>query len=75
MVLCSFRKVYNKNKDKTFFFFSEEWRKEVVPGQNFNKQVPSAQQQQGNFAEVCPGAGSLVNKTGFPDCPVNPKTY
>ncbi len=66
--------VYNKNKDKTFFFWSEEWRKDKVPGQTFNQQVPDVQQQQGNFADVCPGAGSAVNKTGFPDCPVNPKT-
>src|SRR5712692_1916228 len=34
--------VYNKSKDKTFFFFSEEWRKDRVPGQNFNVTVPSA---------------------------------
>ena len=67
--------IYNKNKDKTFFFFSEEWRKEVVPGATYNQQVPSAQEQQGNFADVCPGAGSAVNKTGFPDCPVNPATH
>src|ERR1700733_13348941 len=24
---------YNKNKQKTFFFWSEEWRKDIVPGQ------------------------------------------
>src|SRR5580704_1622845 len=67
--------VYNKNKDKTFFFFSEEWRRDLVPGQTFNTPVPDAAQQQGNFADVCPGAGSAVNKTAFPDCPVNPKTH
>jgi len=66
--------VYNKNRDKTFFFFSEEWRKELVPGQTFSQPLPSAQEQQGNFADVCPAPGSAVNKTGFPDCPVNPKT-
>ena len=33
--------VYNKNKDKTFFFFSEEWRRDMVPGQTFSQQVPS----------------------------------
>ena len=26
-------RVYNKNKQKTFFFWSQEWRKECVPGQ------------------------------------------
>src|SRR5271168_580193 len=55
--------VYNKNKDKTFFFFSEEWRRDLVPGQTFNTPVPDAAQQQGNFADVCPNAGSAVNKT------------
>lgn len=55
-------KVYNKNKEKTFFFFSEEWRKELVPGQVFNQQVPSNAERNGNFNDVCPG----------PDCPMMP---
>jgi hypothetical protein len=67
-------KVYNRNKEKTFFFYSEEWRREIVPGGTFNQQVPSAAERQGNFSDVCPAAGSIVNKTGFPDCPVNPTT-
>lgn len=66
--------VYNKNRDKTFFFFSEEWRKDLVPGQTFSQPLPAVQEQLGNFSDVCPAAGSVVNKTGFPDCPVNPKT-
>jgi hypothetical protein len=57
-------RLYNKNKEKTFFFFSEEWRKEIVPGQTFNTQVPTAAERQGNFNDVCPGV----------DCPVNPAT-
>jgi len=66
--------VYNRNKDKTFFFYSEEWRREIIPGGTFNQQVPSAAERQGNFSDVCPAAGSVVNTSGFPDCPVNPKT-
>jgi hypothetical protein len=65
---------YNKNKDKTFFFFSEEWRREIVPAQSFYQQEPSAQEQQGNFSDVCPTAGSAVDTTNFPDCPVNRQT-
>jgi hypothetical protein len=30
---------YNKNKDKTFFFYNQEWRK-LVQGGNVNTQVP-----------------------------------
>ncbi len=67
-------KLYNRNRDKTFFFFSEEWRKELVPGQTFNQQVPSNDERGGNFSDVCPGAGSAVDTVGFPNCPVNPAT-
>ena len=67
-------KVYNRDKNKTFFFYSEEWRREIVPGGTFNQQVPSAAERQGNFSDVCPKAGSVVNSAGYPDCPVNPAT-
>ncbi len=67
-------KVYNRNRDKTFFFFSQEWRKEVVPGTTFNKQVPSNAERGGNFSDVCPGPGSAVDTSAFPNCPVNPAT-
>ena len=65
---------YNTKKEKTFFFWSEEWRREIVPGATFNTQVPSAAERQGNFSDVCPAPGSAVDRTAFPDCPVNPKT-
>ncbi|HLK20390.1 MAG TPA: carboxypeptidase regulatory-like domain-containing protein, partial [Bryobacteraceae bacterium] len=68
---------YNRNKDKTFFFYSEEWRREIVPGGTFNQQVPSAAEHQGNFSDVCPAAGTVVSagsKASFPDCPINPAT-
>ena len=56
--------VFNKTKDKTFFFWSEEWRRELVPGETFNSQEPSVQERTGNFSDVCPGT----------DCPKNPVT-
>lgn len=65
-------KLYPK-KDKTFFFWSEEWRKEITPT-TFDVQVPSNAERAGNFSDVCPGAGSAVNKTAYPNCPVNPST-
>jgi hypothetical protein len=55
---------YNANKQKTFFFWSEEWRKERVPGQVFNVPVPSNAERSGDFSDVCPGA----------DCPIDPST-
>jgi hypothetical protein len=54
---------YNSNKEKTFFFFSEEWRRERDPFP-FNQQVPSAAERGGNFSDLCPGL----------ECPVNPAT-
>lgn len=50
--------VYNRNKDKTFFFWSEEWRKDVVPGQTFNVHVPSIAERNGDFTDV--GGPNLV---------------
>lgn len=69
--------LYNRNKDKTFFFYSEDWRREIVPGGLFNLQVPSPAERSGNFSDVCPSAGTVVStgsKTNFPDCPINPST-
>jgi hypothetical protein len=53
---------YNKDKQKTFFFWSQEWRRDRVPGQAFNLIVPSVAERGGNFSDLCPG----------PDCPVQP---
>src|SRR6266404_5588058 len=51
---------YNKQRDKTFFFFSEEWRRDLVPGQVFHVPVPSDAERGittpgfGDFSDVCP---------------------
>lgn len=45
--------VYNTKKDKTFFFFSEEYRHEREPV-TFNQAVPSVAERMGNFTDVCP---------------------
>ena len=60
---------YNTGKDKTFFFFAEEFRREIVPGGIFTGQVPSAEERQGNFSDVCPEPGGSMA-----DCPMNPAT-
>ena len=67
---------YNTNKQKTFFFWSEEWRREVVPATGFFSvtTVPTLPERGGNFSDVCPAAGSAVDTTNYPNCPVNPQS-
>jgi hypothetical protein len=65
---------YNKDKQKTFFFWSEEWRREIVPGSGFFSvtTVPSLAERGGNFGDVCPAAGTTYSATtaaAFPNCP------
>jgi hypothetical protein len=68
--------LYNTDKSKTFFFWSEEWRKERVPGQTFNTNVPSLANRTGNFSDLCPSTNTPFarvdaqnNHTQFADCP------
>src|SRR5260370_22000681 len=46
---------YNSDKKKTFFFFSEEWRREKNPSTIAPQNVPSDAERNGNFSDVCPG--------------------
>jgi hypothetical protein len=63
---------YNTNKDKTFFFFSEEFRFERTPTA-FNQAVPSLAERTGNFSDVCPlvlpGLQTDFTRSSYPDCP------
>jgi len=54
---------YNKKRDKTFFFWSENWRRERNPF-SFNQQVPSTAERGGDFTDLCPGS----------ECPIDPAT-
>jgi hypothetical protein len=64
---------YNSNKQKTFFFFSQEFRFEKTPV-DYNQAVPSMAERAGNFSDVCPAdktfAITTQNKSLYPDCPV-----
>ena len=64
--------VYNTNKDKTYFFFSEEFRYERTPT-DFNQAVPSVAERGGNFSDVCPlvlpGFQTDFARSAYPDCP------
>lgn len=45
---------YDIHKDRTYFFWSQEWRRENIPGSPFDVQVPSNAERMGNFEDVCP---------------------
>jgi len=67
---------YNKDKQKTFFFWSQEWRKDIVPGQSFNQPVPTIAERGGDFTDLCQGVTtpfSRVDASGnnlpWADCP------
>ncbi len=45
----TFGKFYNKDRQKTFFFYNQEWRRQISPG-GVNIPVPSAAELAGNFA-------------------------
>jgi hypothetical protein len=65
---------YNKDRSKTFFFFSEEWRRDLVPGQVFHVPVPSNAEFGGAFSDVCSPTPGVIDSVNFPDCPINPAT-
>jgi len=56
---------YNSNKKKTFFFWSQEWRREKNPSAISPQNVPSDAERSGDFTQLCtvdPG-----------DCPSGPQ--
>ena len=67
---------YNSDRTKTFFFFSQEWRREPISTVVPQTPVPSCAERGlgvncagpqgafGDFSELCPGS----------DCPINPAT-
>ncbi len=62
--------LYNNSKRKTFFFWSQEWRKEIVPGGTISQNVPSTAERAGNFNDVCPAyTGANFSVSAYPDCP------
>ena len=44
--------LYNKDRNKTFFFWSQEWRKERVPANLGSVTVPSLAERGGDFSDV-----------------------
>ena len=69
-------------KNKTFFFWSQEFRREDVPFAVYNQRLPSSAERGGDFSDVCPTSGTPFyrssvnippnqnpNQTLYPDCP------
>ena len=50
--------LYNKNRDKTFFFWSQEWRRERTPAATNATRVPTTLERGGDFSDVCPAPGA-----------------
>ncbi len=57
-------------KDKLFFFYSEELRRQSVPG-FYSLPVPTAAERAGDFSALCPSPGTVFYRstTNYPDCP------
>jgi hypothetical protein len=53
-------------KNHTFFFWSEEWRRENVP-QTFHSATPSLANRQGDFTDICSAPNAI-------ECPLDPNT-
>jgi hypothetical protein len=64
---------YNTDKKKTFFFWSQEWRKEN-DSTTILQNVPSDAERGGNFSDLCSSTPGQIDSVNFPDCPVNRAT-
>jgi hypothetical protein len=60
---------YNAGRQKTFFFWSEEWRRDLTPASSFFAVtiVPTTADRMGNFSDQCTGAAANL------ECPVVPQ--
>jgi len=58
---------YNANRQKTFFFYSEEFRRDLIPANFFSTTpVPTIADRSGNFSDQCSVPGNA-------ECPVVPQ--
>ena len=64
---------YNSDKKKTFFFWSQEWRRSSLSSL-VNPNVPSDAERNGDFSDVCSPTPGVIDPANFPDCPINPNT-
>ncbi len=64
--------LYNNSRNKTYFFFSEEIRREKTPV-DYNQAVPTVAERSGDFTDVCPtavpGGSTTFDPSQGSDCP------
>ena len=67
-------------KNKTFFFWSQEFRREDVPYAVYSQNLPSTAERGGDFSDACPAPGTPFYRSQtnapstymgnfYPDCP------
>jgi Carboxypeptidase regulatory-like domain len=63
---------YNTDKQKTFFFWSEEWRRELTPASGFfsSTPVPTMAERGGDFTDQCPNLAT--SPPSYANCPIDP---
>ncbi|MGC1621173.1 MAG: carboxypeptidase regulatory-like domain-containing protein, partial [Candidatus Acidiferrum sp.] len=65
---------YNSDKKKTFFFWSQEWRREKEPSA-IDQNVPSSDERNGNFSDLCPAAGTSFIRANDGSAPATTPTF
>lgn len=65
---------YNSGKSKTFFFWSQEWRREKNPNV-VDQNVPSGAERGGNFSDLCPAAGTPFIRANDGSAPATTPTF
>jgi carboxypeptidase family protein/TonB-dependent receptor-like protein len=51
---------FNKNKDKLFFYWNQEWYEQLVPEAVQNIRVPTQAERNGNFSQTTDGNGNPI---------------
>jgi hypothetical protein len=72
---------FNKSRDKLFFFWSQEYYRQLIPGGGIDQfRVPTALERQGDFSQTVDGNGNPLTiydpSTGqpFPNNKIDPST-
>ena len=51
---------FNRNKDKLFFFWGQEWQEQLIPNTLRSVTLPTAEQRRGDFSRTVEGDGRPV---------------